>query len=221
MVDAPPQFLFPDYFLKNLSILLIQGRLSPILIFHGTFFGMYCQKNKVMKKFTIILFIITLVSCKTLDRFTMFDLKYDASFIVPKNTIMNLPIDLTSPEVTTNTEEEFAIHDTRKDLIEEIKLKQLVLSIETPDYTFSFLESVEVYLRAEGLPEIKIAEKFNIPDDVGNQLEMDVTDKYLVEYLKKDKISMRVKTVTDEVLTEDIEVKIHSVFHVDAKILGL
>jgi hypothetical protein len=169
----------------------------------------------------IIIALISLASCKALDKLTMFDLKYDASFTIPKNAIVDMPIDLNSPEVATNTEEEFAVHDTRKDLIESIKLKSLMLEIETPGYDFSFLKSVELFLKADGLPEIKIAEKMLIPDDVGNQLQLDVTDAELSEYLKKDKISMRAKTVTDEQLTEDLRVRIYSVFRVDAKILGL
>lgn len=174
-----------------------------------------------MKTKIIIIALISLASCKTLDKLTMFDLKYDASFTIPKNAIVDMPIDLNSPEVATNTEEEFAIHNTRKDLIESIKLKSLMLEIETPRYNFSFLKSVELFLKADGLPEIKIAERMLIPDDVGNQLQLDVTDAELSEYLKKDKISMRVKTVTDEQLTEDLRVRIYSVFRVDAKILGL
>lgn len=174
------------------------------------------MKNKI-----IIIVLISLASCTALDKLTMFDLKYDAWFTVPKNAIVNMPIDLTSPEVTTDTEEQFAIHDTRKDLIESIKLKTLTLQIENAGYTFSFLKSVELFMQADGLPEIKVAEKMVIPDDTGNTLALDVSDKDLSEYLKKNKISLRAKTVTDEALTEDLRVKMHSVFRVDAKILGL
>jgi hypothetical protein len=174
-----------------------------------------------MKTKIIILALLSLAGCRALDALTMFDLKYEASFTIPQTALVNVPIDLTSPEVTTNTEEEFAVHNTQKDLIESIKLKTLILEIETPDYDFSFLKSVEIYLKAEGLPEIKIAEKLLISDDIGNQLKLDVADTELSEYLKKDKISMRAKTVTDEQLTQDLRVKIYSVFHVDAKILGL
>ncbi len=174
------------------------------------------MKNKI-----IIVALFVLASCKAIDKLTMFDLKYNTSFTIPKNTIVGIPIDLTSPEVATYSEEEFTINDTRKDLIEGIKLKKLLLEIENIDYTFSFLKSVEVYLKADGLPEVKVAEKMYIPEDIGRTLDMDVTDTDLAAYIKKDKIQMRVKTVTDKPLTQDLRTQLRSIFRVDAKILGI
>ena len=174
-----------------------------------------------MKKIIIIVAIAILGSCKALDKLTMFNLKYDTKFTLPANNIVGRPIDLTSPEMTTNTEEEFAIHDTRKDLIEEIKLKELTLTIENRAQTFDFLESVTVYITAEGLPEIKVAEKLSVPKDIQNELKLDVFDDDLAPYLKKEKIAMRVITVADGAVTEDLAINLHSVFRVDAKILGL
>lgn len=165
--------------------------------------------------------VTVLAGCKALDKLTMFDLKYDYNFVLPKNSLVNVPIDVSSPDVSTNTEKEFAIHNTHKNLIEGIKLKELTLQIENPNQTFRFLKTVQVYLKAEGLPEILIAEKEVVPDDIGNLLVMDVSDAELSEYLKKEKISMRVKTVADEEVKEDLRIKLHSVFRVDAKILGI
>jgi hypothetical protein len=211
-------YLFYNHFS---GFLLKNNVLNECNSFRTIFWHTADKTNYVMKTKIIIIVLISLASCKALDKLTMFDLKYDASFTIPKNSIVGLPIDLTSPDVTTNTEEQFAVHDTRKDLIESIKLKTLTLQTEDPRYTFRFLKSVEIYLKADGLPEIKIAEKVVVPDDVGSLLQLDVTDADLIEYLKKDTIAMRTKTITDEVLTEDLRVKIHSVFRVDAKILGL
>ncbi len=174
------------------------------------------MKNKI-----IIAVLFVLASCKALDRLTMFDLKYDTTFTLPRTSVVGLPIDVTSPEVTTNTDRELTLHDSRKDLIESVKLKTLSLQIQTQGYTFRFLKSVEVYIKADGLPEVLIAEKSNIPDEIGNTLDMDVTDTDLTAYIKKEKIQMRVKTVTDEAIAQDLEIKIHSIFRVDAKILGI
>jgi len=47
-----------------------------------------------------------------------------------------------------------------------------------------------------------------------------VKDVELKEYLKKDKLSLRSQVLTDEVLTQSIQIKANSRFFVDAKILG-
>ena len=60
-----------------------------------------------------------------------------------------LPFDVLTPDIETNSDSEFEVNDTRKDLIEEIKLTELKFKIISPDDTdFSFFESLEVYISA-------------------------------------------------------------------------
>jgi len=60
-----------------------------------------------------------------------------------------------------------------------------------------------------------------IPADPGATLELETSNTDLKEYIKKDSFSLRAATVTDELITSDHHVDIHSVFFVDAKILGI
>ena len=76
-----------------------------------------------------------------------------------------------------------------------------------------------MYISADGLDEVKIAGKVNVPADVA-VLDLDITGVDLKEYIKADKFSLRLNTVTDELLTSDHHIDIHSEFFVDAKILG-
>lgn len=167
-------------------------------------------------------FVIGLTSCEKVSELTRFDMDYSTSITIPSSTGINSDLIIPTPAVETNSESEFAINDTRKDMIEEITLKKMVLTIESPtDGSFSFLKEITVFIQAEGLAETEIASKTNIQNTAGNQLTLDTTNEDLKEYIKKDKFSLRVKTVTDEVIARDHSIRTDAVFGVDAKVLGL
>ena len=172
----------------------------------------------------IVIAIVTFYfqGCDKLSELTKFDLVYNSRVVIESTGNINLPFDIVTPDVETNSESEFAINDTRKDLIEEVKLKELQLEILTPsDGNFSFLESVEIFITAEGLSEVSIASSTDISASTGNILNLDVSDVDIKEYIKKDKFKLRLNTITDEVIRENHEIDVKSVFKVDAKILGL
>jgi hypothetical protein len=175
-------------------------------------------------KQTLLLFTMALAlsGCKKLDKLTQFNMDYESDIVYSAGLGINIPISISTPEMATNSEEEFAINDTRKDLIESIKLTQLRLNITSPAAkTFSFLKEVRVFISAVGLPEIEIANKLGIDDAVGNELVLTVFDLELQEYIKADKFTLKVNGTTDQLLTSDVNVHVYSNFFVDAKILGL
>lgn len=176
---------------------------------------------KIPSLLLVTLISVTQMACEKLDELTQFTISYDNSVTVPATAEINLPIDLQTPNVQTNSESTFSSNDTRKDLIEEIRLDLLILTIASPESSdFSFLESISIYLDAEGLPEIMIASAENIPDNIGSTLDLEVTENDLQEYIKKDEFKLLVTTVTDEIINEDHTIDIHSEFFVNAKILG-
>jgi len=166
--------------------------------------------------------IASIYSCKTLDKLTQFNMDYDQSIVIPSSTGVDLPFNIQTPDVESNSESTFAVNDTRKDLIEKIQLTDLTLTLTSPaGADFGFLKSISVFISAEGLSETKIAWKEDIPDNPGTVLTLETTGVDLKEYIKKDKFSLRLNTVTDELITSDHHIDMHSVFFVDAQILGL
>jgi len=176
-----------------------------------------------MKKI-IFLFgiLLTLISCEKLKELTRFDLSYNTSITLPATLGINLPFTIYTPSITTNTESVLAVNDTRKDLIEEVTIKSVILSITDPtDEDFSFLKSIDVYIVADSLDEILVAYRNGITNDVGDTLHLVTISDDLKEYIKKDSFKLTVKTVTDELLSRNYDVDIDAVFGVDARILGL
>lgn len=176
-----------------------------------------------MRSYLLIIVCCTLLTgCSKIDELTKFNMDYNQSVTIPSSAGINLPFDLFTPDTETNSSSEFEVNDTRKDLIEEIKLTKLELIIKTPnDADFSFLKSIEVYISAEGLDEIKIANYDDVPENTGNILSLETSDMDLKEYIKKDKFNLRLNTVTDEVISQDYELDVNSTFFVDAKIFGI
>lgn len=164
--------------------------------------------------------VFGLSSCD-FDEFTQFDMEFNSSITVPASSGINLPFDLFTPEITTNSESTFGSNNTSADLIESIKLTAMNLDITAPgDRDFDFLNSIKIYIDADGLSELMIASLTDIPADVDN-IELEVNDNDLKDYLTKDKFKLRVETVTDEFLNNDVNIDVKSTYRVDASILGL
>lgn len=167
------------------------------------------------------LLVSSFSGCKATKKLTQFNLDYETRVTIPKSTGINLPFNLFTPEVETNTESQFEVNDTRKDLVDEIRLTALSLTVESPQgEDFSFLNGVSIYLNADGLDEIKVAWKDPVPDGTGNKIQLDVSGDDLQEYIKKDKFTLRLNSKTDEVLTQDYQILVKSVFFVQAKLIG-
>ena len=179
--------------------------------------------RKSMKTFALVILVMSVfVSCKEIEKLTEFNMNYDSSVTIESGTGLTSPLKLFTPDIETNSESEFAVNDTRKDMVEEIKLTKLDLTITSPEaQTFSFLKSISVFISAEGLSEVEIASQDNIPENIGSLLSLETTDQDLKEYIKKDKFVLRVKSVTDEVMSQDVDIDIASQFFVNAKVLGL
>lgn len=168
----------------------------------------------------ILAFIITSQGCDKLKKLTQFRVNYSTDFSIPSSIIVNVPISLPSPDINTNSSQTFANNNTSAELIESVKLEEMKLTISSPaGEDFSFLKDIQIYLSADNLPEILIAEKLNI-NSTSSELFLDIKNQELKEYLKKDKIVLRSKAVTDEIITQTIQIKADSRFFVDAKILG-
>ena len=169
--------------------------------------------------FLVSVMLLT-VSCEEVNDLTKFDIEYDKSFTVPATLGIDTPISISTPDITTNSEEKFSGNDTKKNLIEEIIMKELVLTLQSPsDSDLSFLKNLTLYIDADGMEEREIASRMSIPNDIGKTLEMETPSLDLKEYIFKDSFSIRTKVTTDETISEEHEINAAMVFTVDAELL--
>ena len=169
--------------------------------------------------FIPILFIFS--SCKKLDKLTQFNMEFNQEITVPATLGVDIPLNINTPPVESNSENSFSNNNTSSKLVSEIKLSCLDLTLSSPaSGDFGFLESIEIYINADGLDEKKIAWKDNIPSDIDGTLSLDTSDDNLKEFIVAEEFTLRINAVTDEVLATDHEIDVRSVFFVDATILG-
>lgn len=175
----------------------------------------------MMKSNIYFLLIITVVLFGCKNKLTQFNLDENFQATIPASSPIDLPFTVNTPEQTTNSEAEFESNDTRKDKIEQIVLEELTITITSPQgEDFSFLNSLELYLSSTVHSEEKVAFLNDISDDIGSEITCDIVGQDLQKFVKDDKIKIRLVTVTDEVITQDIDVNIYTNFFVDAKLIN-
>lgn len=183
------------------------------------------SSNHVKVFISLFALLCILSGCKKVgEKLTRFNIKYEESFTIPKSTPVGIPLSLGSPDIETNAQNEFEAHQTRVELIEGIFLRDLEMTVQSPSGgDFSFVKSAYVYISAEGLEEKEVAWIDDVKNNVGQTLVMNTqgTKLDLREYMVKRTFTLRLHTVTDEILTQDYKVLVKPVFTVDAKILGL
>ena len=182
------------------------------------------MKTKRIRIISIWLIAMSWITgaCNQVNKLTQFSLDYDETIVIPSLIGLNLPFNLVTPSIKTNSAEIFEINDTRKNLVEEIQLEKLALNIIDPtDADFSFLESIEIYIAAEGLVEVLVAWKYDIDDSVGSTLILETSGDDLTSYIVSDEFTLKFTTVTDKIILSDHTIEIESRFFVDAKILGI
>lgn len=177
----------------------------------------------IKKILPFILSLALFMSCDKIDELTQFHVDYTTTVTVPATSVISLPFDMFTPDIESNSEATFSVNDTRTDLVEKVTLEELKLTLVSPETAdFSFLESIEIYISADGLEETKIAWKNNIAEEATTTiLELETSDEDVKEYIKKEDFQLRVNTVTDELIDEDHEIDVFADFFVDAKILGI
>jgi hypothetical protein len=169
--------------------------------------------------FFFVFLMLLSPSCKKLNKLTQFNLAFNESMTIPASALINLPFNIFTPDISSNSETAFEINDTRKDLIQKINLVKMTLTLKSPSSgNFNFLKDIELFINADGLNETKMAFKLDMSNSNLNEISLDVSSADLKEYIKKDKFSLRCYTTTDETISEDYQVNINYVLFVDAKL---
>ncbi len=159
---------------------------------------------------------LLLSSC---NKWTQFDIPYNKEVTIPAAVPVGLNYTYSVPVTADEMGTDYAAH---KDDIQSVKLTEASITATMPaGATLSFLDNIHIYIKADGLDEKELAYKVNVPASIGNSLMLDVSPIELNEYLRKDGYTLRVSALKDEVVTQDITLKIHASFLVDLKILGI
>lgn len=169
-----------------------------------------------MKKIVIAFICLLSFQCKDVEDLLTFTISDQVTITVPSNSPLNLPVELSTPDVTTNSSQKFANNNTEASLVKDVKLQELTLTIQTPSgKTFSFLKSIQIYISTNSSNEILLAGLDNIPVSV-TSVSLTPTQEKLDVYAKASSYKLRTSIVTRETLTQNVEMKTDLKFRVTA-----
>jgi hypothetical protein len=164
---------------------------------------------------SLFLFLF-LTSCNAVDDLLTFTISNNASIQIKSTSPINLPSEIVTPDVTTNSSAEFKNNNTKASLVKDVKLKSLQLTITDPDgKTFTFLKSIHLYISTTDSDEIELAYQDNI-NSTSNTIDLISTDARLDQYIKADQYKIRTKVTLKETLTKDVTMKADMKFRVTA-----
>jgi hypothetical protein len=167
----------------------------------------------------ICLFLTFVCACNKIDDLLTFSIRHQVDLTVESTSPLNLPLQIPTPDVTTNSSQEFQKNNTRADLVKDIKLDELKLTIKNPaTQTFSFLKSIHIYISTGQNDEIELAFKDNI-SATDKTISLTTTKEKLDKYLKASSYKLRTSIVTRESITQDVDVLTDLKFKVTAEAL--
>ncbi len=167
----------------------------------------------------VVLLLIAAIftGCKKLG--VNFTINNQTNFRVESSSPINLPFEMGTPDVTTNSSQQFGNNNTAANLIKEIKLEELKLSITNPSTkTFSFLKSIEIYISTNSNDEILLASLSNI-SSTAQSINLTTTTQDLSSYVKASSYKLRTSAVTKETVTQAIDIRADIKFKVKAGLL--
>lgn len=169
---------------------------------------------------TLLVVLVLFGGCKKEPGVVTFNVKSSSEFIIEgSGSILSL-LEVVTPGVSTNWEGDFANNNTNKDQLRDMRLRELVLNITAPaGETFDFLENIHIFIEADGLQETEIAYRDNIPDNIGQTLELQTKDVDISPYARKDAFKLRVKAKQRSVNSDDVRVRADMIFKVTADVL--
>ncbi len=171
---------------------------------------------KFVIKIAVVVVAMVLVNCKKVDDLLTFTISDQVAITIPPSSPLNLPFEIATPDVTTNSNQKFANNNTQASLVKDVKLQEVKLTITAPSgKTFSFLKSISIYISTNSNNEILLASLDNIPTGV-SAINLNPTNEKLDVYAKADTYQLRTSAVMRETLTQSVDMNVDVKFKVTA-----
>ena len=162
--------------------------------------------------FLLFMISIVLQSCEREVDYPFKETRFEVSeflmFEIPSVLGINLPWQIPFLETPIPFSTSAGTTNPHIDLVRDIKLQDLRLEIIYPvNQSFSFLESIEIYISTDLLPEIRLAHHYHVDDDIGSVMHLVGEGDVLDDYMKGGTFDMRVELVADELIFSNLEIE--------------
>jgi hypothetical protein len=174
---------------------------------------------KTILIYLALLLGISLAACDKVDKLLTFYIEDEQTIEIPAQFSNGFPlgtlIPLSPVAVNTNSEAEFSNNDTRADLVKDVSLDKLKLTLTDPNQNFDFLKDIDIYISNDANEELRLAYYNDIP--LGqNAIELTSTGAKLDKYLKASTYKIITKARLRKAIADDIAIKASMRFKVTA-----
>ena len=177
--------------------------------------------NRLKITLSLLLTALILSSCNIKEKINnalRFSYYESFNFTLPSTTIVDLPIDIETPNRESSGQQAFENNNTSASAVDGVYLSELKLTITSPDTrNFSFVESIKIYISTGSSDEILLAENPNIPTTVGKEIELETTSNNLKTYAASSAYDLRYEVVTRETTNSQTDITADLTFEVQAK----
>jgi hypothetical protein len=164
----------------------------------------------------ILTFIFLITSCNVIDDLLTFSIDNQTTFKIASGFPLGTAFSVITPDVTTNSSSTFENNNTKADLVKDVTLTSLKLTITNPsNQSFSFLKSVTLYISTDANDEIELAFLEDINSTSGT-IDLIPSKAKLDKYVKASSYKIRTKAVLKETLAQDISIRADMKFKVTA-----
>src|SRR4051812_10079822 len=114
-----------------------------------------------------VILVLSLFGCSKVDELLTFFISDQTSFRIESSSPLDLPFEIATPDVTTNSSQKFQNNNTSASKVKDVKLEEMRLTVTNPaGKNFNFLKSCKVYISTTQNNEILLASAENIPMNV-------------------------------------------------------
>lgn len=170
-----------------------------------------------MKKVVLFMLVssLSVLGCKKLNELLTFDINSSENITIPASTLISVPI-ISPVPVTVNSQESFENNNTKANLVKDVILKKLTLTITNPaTENFNFLKSIELSIGTDDDDKIPLASLNNIPVNV-SAIELISSNSKLDKYIKASSYTIYTQVKLRSNVTKELTVRADSRFRVTA-----
>jgi len=171
--------------------------------------------KKFLLLFPVALFMLV-TGCKKIDQLLTFYIDDTQNIRIPASPVLGTLVSLTPLSVTTQSDDKFRNNNTRADLVKDVSLNKLTLTITDPNgQNFDFLQRIEIYISTNANDQVRLAYLDQVPRGV-NSIELTSTNAKLDNYLKSPSYTLTTKVQTSQALAREVTIRVDSRFKVTA-----
>ena len=167
------------------------------------------------------LFLICLLSflatlgCKKLNELLTFEISNTENIKIPASGLVTVPL-ISPVPVTMNSQESFENNNTNANLVKDVSLKKLTLTIIDPaTENFNFLKSITIYIGTDQNDRVPLASLDNVPTGVAI-IDLISHNSKLDKFIKASSYTLYTEVTLRSNVTKELTVRADSKFKVTA-----